>query len=101
MTKGNRAYNLRANGHSWPDICSVMDYSGYRCIDRAINIAKRYAQHNNQAWPPPVTEHAPEVEGQDDHECGNHLLVDGDKAMCGVCKARYEWSVADDGWLEQ
>ena len=78
-----------------------MDYSGYRCIDRAINIAKRYAQHNDQTWPPPVTEQAIEVAGHDDHECGNHLLVDADKATCGVCKARFEWSEADDGWLEQ
>lgn len=97
MTKGQQAYQYRIEGRSWPEICTVMGYDGYRAIDRAINIAKRYAQHNGKQWPPPVYDR----ESQENHDCGEYLLVDGQKASCGVCKASFEWSDADDGWLEQ
>ncbi len=99
MTKGHTAYHLRAQGQSWPEIAATLKYEGYRCIDRAINIAKRYAQHNNQLWPPPLTEEATAIPEQD-HDCGAHLLTDENKATCGVCHAKYEWSDAEQAWME-
>ena len=52
LTQGEIAYQLKAEGLTWPDVEQVMYFPGCLYTGKSIKYAKAHAKRNGYKWPP-------------------------------------------------